>query len=747
MKYIGKERSRVDGHLKVTGRAKYTAEIPLNNLAYGVFAVSTIPSGEIKNIDTSEAEKVKGVVKILTHLNTPKLQSVTSPPAGQSFIPMQNEQIHYEGQPIALVVAETLEAATYAADLIKAEYKKESFTVDFREKLDKGYSAESFAESDSKIGKGDFSPLAAESSIRRTNSKRGENEFPVIVKANTDASDKNTIYLKRTYQTAIRHHNPMENSAAVAEWQGDKLTLYDSTQGISNTKQAAAQMLGLPPENVRVISKFLGGGFGCKGYFWMHEILAAVAAREVKRPVKISLPRKHGFTFHGYQPSSEQILTIAASREGKLQALRHESITPTSVFDDYLEYAAIATRAMYASPAIETTHRIVAVNLNNPTPMRAPHEGLSMFGLESAMDELAYKLEIDPLELRLKNYAEKDPTSGKPFSSKALRECYAEGAERFGWKNREPKIRSMTDGDDLIGWGMASAMMGTFRFASTARVTLEKNGDILIESGTQEIGTGVYTIMPQIAAEVLEVPVERVRIVLGDTTLPEAVMTAGSTSTMSTGSAIHIAAVNLKRKIEKLAGKAVKAENYARILSDNKLEKLSAEGEWSPGEDASPMGEPPDYSMHTFGAIFAEVRVDKDLLTPRVSRIVGVYSAGRIINPKTARSQMLGGMVWGLGQALTEHTILEKNFGCFLGKDLANYEVPVNADIPVLEAYFAREVDEHASVFGAKGIGELGAVGVAPAIANAVYHATGKRISDLPIMLEKLLEGENLRNE
>jgi xanthine dehydrogenase YagR molybdenum-binding subunit len=458
-------------------------------------------------------------------------------------------------------------------------------------------------------------------------------------------------------------------------------------------------------------------------------------------------------------------VALGATRDGQLLAIRHTSVTPTSRFDGYVEYAAIGTRTLYACPAIATQHRVVRVHRGIPTPMRAPHEGLSMFGLECAMDELAVQLGMDPVALRLKNYAETDPTSGKPFSSKALRDCYSQGAERFGWERRTPAPGSMRDGRDLVGWGMASALMSTFRFPAAARVTLEKGGTVLIEMGTQEIGTGVYTIMPQIAADVLGLPVERVRLVLGDTMLPEAGGTFGSSTPMGVGSAVHDAATRLKAQLPQLTGGRVpdSPAAYDALLAQHTLDRvsaesawspgtpverigldagvraLSAEGAWSPGTNASPLGEVPEWSMHTFGAVFVEVRVDADLCIPRLSRCVGVYSAGRSINPKTARSQMLGGIIWGVGQALLEHSAMDHGLGRYLSKNLSGYLVPVNADIPELDVSFVDEFDAHASALGAKGIGELGAVGVGPAIANAVWHATGIRVRELPITPEALL--------
>ncbi|MBA3712399.1 MAG: xanthine dehydrogenase family protein molybdopterin-binding subunit [Pyrinomonadaceae bacterium] len=705
---IGKPLSRLDGRPKVTGAARYTADTPIEGLTYAVFATSTIPHGRVTKLDVSKAEVAPGVLKVLTHLNTPKLKPIQHPPAGQSLMPLQDDRILYEGQPVALVVADTWERARHAADLVRVEYARAPFLMDFTEHLDKAVTVKGFFEPDSKTG--DFD--------------RAFNSAPVK--------------LKQNYHLADRHHNAMEPHATIAAWRRGKLDMYDTVQGVFVARTVIAQALGRKPADVRVRSKYLGGGYGCKGFVWPHQILAAVAAREVRRPVKLVLTRAQDYTSHGYQAATEQTVTLAAGRDGQLVALRHESVAPGSMSDDYVEYGAIASRTMYACPALETRHRIVRVNRGPGTPMRAPQEGPSMFGLECAMDELAVVLKMDPVELRLKNYAERDPTKGKPFSSKKLRECYSEGAQRFGWERRNPKPGSMREGHDLIGWGMASALMETYRFPATARVTLERGGTVLIESGTQEIGTGVYTIMPQIAADVLGVAPERVRLVLGDTTLPGAGMTAGSSTTMGVGSAVHDAATKLKQKLTEMAGGPIAPDAYADLLKRRRLEKLSAEGLWKPDGEAG-TGESKEWTMYTFGAVFVEVRVDESLRVPRLARCVGVYSAGRIINPKTARSQMTGGMIWGLGQALLEHTELELNYGRYVAKDLANYLVPVNADVPDLEAYFVDEVDEHASPIGAKGIGELGAVGVSAAIANAVYHATGVRVRDLPITVEKLL--------
>jgi len=709
---IGQALERKDGDAKVTGRARYTADTSLPGLTFAAMVSSTIASGRMANIDSEAAAAAPGVLKVLTHQTTPRLAKLSPELPMQAPLPLQSDRIHHEGQPIALVVAETLEQAMYAAGLVRVSYEQEPASVDFREALDKGIPLTTYAEPDTRVGDVD------------------------------EAFSRAAVRVEHVYRTADRHHNTMEPSATIADWRDGRLTLHDATQWIWGVRMTLAAAFAIAPEAVRVRNAFVGGGFGCKGYVWPHQILAAIAAREVRRPVKLALTRAQTFTAHGYQTGTHQTVGLGAERDGTLMAIRHDSVTPTSMSDDYMEYAAAGTRALYASPAIATRHRAVRVHRSTPTAMRAPHEGPGMVALEIAMDELAVALEMDPLELRLRNHADVDPTQGKPFSSKKLRECYMQGAERFGWSRRDPRPGSLREGNDLVGWGMATAIMSTFRFPANARITLRPDGEVLIEAGCQEIGTGAYTIMPQIAAETLGVPVDRVRLALGDTTLPETGGTFGSSTTMGVGSAVHDAAMKLRKKLDALAGGEgkAKAKDYAELLAQNRVSGLSADGHWSPGTEASPLGEVKQWSMASFGAVFAEVRVDADLRIPRLTRCVGVYSAGRIVNPMTARSQIIGGIAWGVGQALLEASEMDRTLGRYLSKNLAGYLLPVNADVPAVDVSFVDEFDPHASTIGARGIGELGAVGVGPAIANAVWHATGIRVRDLPIRPEVLLQ-------
>jgi xanthine dehydrogenase YagR molybdenum-binding subunit len=703
---IGQPITRLDGRVKVTGAARYTADTPVDGVLHAVLVPSAIPSGIIARIDRTAADRSPGVVRIFTHENTPRLAGLTNPPAGETVLPLQDDRILYEGQAVALVVADTLERATEAAELVRVTYRAEPFATAFLDRLDRAEPRPLFGNPpDSSVG--DFAASEAGADVT----------------------------VEGVYYTADRHHNPMEPSATLGIWRDGELLLHDSVQGVVDARDVIAQALQLEPARVRVKSEFVGGGFGCKGWVWPHQLLAAMAARELHRPVKLVLTRAQGYTSHGYQPASRQTVRLAARADGTLAGIRHDSILAGSLSGDHVEPTGWGTLALYASPAIAVTHRVVRLHRGNPTPMRAPLEGPGLVAVEIAMDELAYALGMDPLELRLKNYANVSPTDGKPFSSKKLRECYEEGSRRFGWSQRTSAPRSMRDGRDLIGYGMASALFAAFRRPARARVSINRTGEVLIETSTQEIGTGTRTVVPQVAADVLGIPVERISLMLGDTTLPEAGMNAGSTGTLSVGSAVQDGAVKLRRMLAKAGGET--PADYPSALARLGMEKLAADGEWSPGSPGASWDAA--FSMYSFGAVFAEVRVDEDIPIPRVSRVVGVYNAGKIINPKTARSQMTGGIVWGIGQALLERSEMDHRLGRFLSKNLAGYLVPVNADVPNIDASFVHDFDGKVSPIGARGIGELGAIGVGPAIANAVFHATGTRVRGLPIQVEHLL--------
>jgi xanthine dehydrogenase YagR molybdenum-binding subunit len=698
---IGAPIDRLDGVEKVTGRARYTADTPMNGVIHAVMVCSTCPHARIAKIDVEAAQAAPGVLRIFTHLNTPKFGAVSGLPLGQDLLPLQGDLVLYEGQPIALVAARSLEAAMEAARLVKVVYREQPFDTDFSRRLDRGEARPIFFwECDSHVGD--------------------------VAAAWRDAE----VALSQTYRTSDRHHCTMEPSATLAVWQDGKLTLFDSVQGVVDARNTIAKAMQLDPSQVRVKNDFVGGGFGCKGWVWPHQMLAAMAARELGMPVKLVLTRAQTFTSHGYQPATIQKLAISARKDGELTGIRHDSFLAGSFAGNHIEGTGIGTRSLYACPSISTTHRLVRVHRADPTPMRAPLEGIGLVPVEIAMDELAYELGMDPLALRLKNYAEFDPTDGKPFSSKKLRECYEQGAAQFGWSRRSFEPRSMRDGRDLIGYGMATAIFAAFRQPSRARVSIDLQGTVLVETSTQEIGTGARTVLPQIAAEALGVPVERVRLVWGDTNLPSAPMTAGSVTTGSAGSAVHDGALKLKQKL--VAAGAKGSADYADVVRTLNVERLTAEGEFNPPAESSK-------ALFSFGAIFAEVRVDEQIPIPRVSRIVAAYSAGRIINPKTARSQMIGGLTWGIGQALLEHSAMDHRLGRFLSKNLAGYLVPVNADVGRIDVSFVEEFDSELNPVGARGIGELGAIAIGAAIANAVFHATGVRVRELPIRPEMLM--------
>ena len=559
------------------------------------------------------------------------------------------------------------------------------------------------------------------------------------------------------YATPMEHHNPMEPHATLARWDGDRLTLHDATQYVSGVRETVARTLGISPDAVRVIDPFVGGGFGCKGSTWSHVVLAAMAARKVGRPVRLVLARPQMFGPVGGRPQTDQHIVLAARRDGRLTAVRHDVICHASVMEDFVEPAAAPTRALYACPNGTTSHRLASLNVGVATFQRAPGEATGSFAIESAMDELAARLRMDPLALRLANYADTEPSSGKPWSSKRLRECYRDAAERFGWARRSPEPASMRDGRWRIGWGMATATYPGHRMPAAALARLAPDGSLRVQSGTQDLGTGTYTIMSQVAAATLGVPVESVHFELGDTALPKAPVSGGSMTAASVAPAVQDACRNLRHEI---AARCVKDERSPlhgldvanvvlrdarltdrddprrgealRAFASRQQQAIEARGSARPDDDEG-------HAVRSFGAVFVEVRVDRALGVIRVPRVVAAYSAGRILNAKTARSQLEGGIVWGIGMALLEDSLLDPRYGRFANANLAEYHVPVNADIGTIDVTFVDENDTLFNPLGARGIGEMGITGVPAAVANAVYHATGTRVRDLPITLDKLL--------
>ncbi|MEG4344040.1 xanthine dehydrogenase family protein molybdopterin-binding subunit [Microcoleus sp. A003_D6] len=736
-RYIGKEMSRVDGAAKVTGKAKYAAEFKVPNLAYGFIVLGTVAKGTIKSIDTREAQGASGVVRVFTHLNAPKLglksSTEQSPPRpteeqDKSFRALQSDKIFFNMQPVALVVAETYEQARYGARLVKVSYSSEQHMTD----------------------------TEAVRAIARVPTK-GQPPKP---RGNPEeAMRAAAVKVEAEYRIPIEHHNPMEPHAAIAVWEGDKLTVFDKTQEVYGVREHLASSFGLPEENVSVISPFVGGAFGASLRPNYYPALTAMAARELRRPVKVVYTRTQMFTGHGYRPHTIQKIALGAERSGKLSAMIHEAVHNTSTIEEFSDGTTQFTRQVYACPNLYAPLKITNTDLPTPTWMRAPGAVSGMFALECAMDELAYALAIDPLELRLINYAETDPESGKPFSSKALRECYRLGAEKFGWKNRKKEPRSMRDGRLLVGWGMATSVWGAFQMPAAALVTLRADGTAQVASATSDIGPGTYTVMTMIAAEYLGLKLEQVKFELGDTKLPRSPSQGGSWTTASVGSAVRGAALAIGTKLLALANQEANSPlkgaapsdvemldgrlrltsdpdrfvNISAVMKRNNLTEITETFESRPSEERE------KYAMLAHGAQFIEVKVDPDVGTVRVTRAIEVSACGKIMNPKASHSQEIGGVVWGIGMALQEATEIDHRYGRIMNPNLQHYHVPVNADILEIDTIFVEEDDKVVNPLGVKGMGELGMVGIPAAIANAVFHATGRRIRDLPITPDKLL--------
>ncbi len=649
----GKGVDRIDARLKVTGKAPYAAEVPVANVAHAVIVGSSIAKGTIASIDTRAAERAPGVLAVLTHRNAPKLPNAkkAAGPVDRILQLLQDDAIVYADQAIALVVGETLEAAQYGANVVDVRYDSSPPLADMHASMGAAYAPKS-------AGPGG-----------KTDSSRGD----------VDAAFASAKFkVDAVFTTPVENHNPMEPHATIAVWQGeDRLTLYDATQGIFGVRAKIATVFDLPPDHVRVINHYVGGGFGCKGSPWSHVALAAMAARVVGRGVKLVVTRQQMFAMVGHRPQTAQRVALGADAAGKLVAIRHEVTSETSSFDEFVEPSAVQTRMLYACPNVATSHRLVRLDIGTPTFQRAPGESTGTFALESAMDELSVALQMDPIELRLRNYAEAEPEEGKPWSSKSLRACYAQGASRFGWPRRTPRPGSMRERRDLIGWGMATATYPARQSPSSAIARMRADGTALVQAGSQDIGTGTYTIMTQIAADTLAMPIDRVRFELGDTTFPETPVSGGSQTASSTGSAVKMAGRGLFKRLMQVAVNdaasplhgldvdaidaadgvlvsktdAAKRDPYEAVVARSGLGEITAEVHTGEKADRK------KYASHSFGAHFVEVRVDQELGTIRVARVVGAFAAGKILNPKTARSQFIGGIVWAIGLALQEHTV------------------------------------------------------------------------------------------
>ncbi len=693
--------TRVEAAAKVTGSALYAADHHPAGMLYAVLVGAPVAAGRVRGVDTAAAVASPGVVAVLTAAELPDFPEL-SEPAGVTRMPLTDNQIHYEGQPVAVVIGDSVEAAEAGRALVVVDCERTEPVL-----LGSGTREPAPGEFGGGFDKGDMDAAWSAAALR----------------------------IEQTYRKSARHHHAMETSGTVAQWDGAQLTLWDTVQAAATVPPVVGAALGIDPGHIRIVARHVGGGFGSKSYIWPHEILAAAAARATGRPVKLHLRRADQFSNVGYQPWMEQTIRLAADSSGRLTGIEHIAVNNAGMVDTHVEPAALSSRNLYASPAIRTSQLIERVNLNVPTPMRAPLEGTGQWALESAMNELADAAGVDPLDVRLANFAEVSPADGRPWSSNRLREAYAEGARRYGWRERHQRPR--TDGPWIIGHGMATATMGSFRFPSSARVRLRDDGRVVVETNVQDIGTGVQTILSHIAAEELGLPPTRVEIRWGDTNLPAGGPAYGSSTTMSAGSAVALAARDV---VKQLARRRIDVTD-TRALRE--VGEIVGEGRFTPpGGGMNLDGEGTRSALRTWGAIFVEVGVDRDFGLIRLRRAVGVYSAGRILNPVTARAQMIGGIIWGWGKATLEESDQEPVHGRWLAKNLSNVAVPVNADIPSsLDVSFIDEYDDAASVIGARGIGELGATGVDAAVAAAVHDAVGVRVRDLPILPWKVLGG------
>jgi xanthine dehydrogenase YagR molybdenum-binding subunit len=727
---------RYEGIAKVTGKAKYAAEFsqPFSkaDLAYAYIVQSTIPSGTIVSIDRAAADRSNGVIAILTPFNAPKLsQGPPQPPARRNLSLLQNADVSYNGQPVAVVVARSLIEAKTAASLLKFKYASKPAQVRFQDRLDEARWPKNPGKEPAGNHRGDVQAGFA----------------------------KSVAIVENTYVTPIQYHNPMETHGTIAWWDSEKLNVYDATQYISGVRMSLAKAMNIPLDDVHVMNPLVGGGFGSKGSMWSHVPLCAMAAKVTGKPVKLVLEREQMFGPVGGRPSTISKIKLGADADGKLLSMQHDVVLNASVMEDFVEHAEGPTKNLYMSEANSVSAKIIEVNLGVSTFMRAPGEAPGTAVLEIAMDELAEKLKMDPIQLRLVNYAEKDPSHDRPWSDKHLRDCYQKAADRFGWSKRSATPRAVTEGNALIGYGMATATYPANRSAAQAVVRMLPGGRMFVGSGTQDLGTGTYTIMAQQAAAGLGIDPTLVEVKLGDSALPKAPVSGGSQSSASVLPAIQDATTQLKLKLADVAiadsqsplhglktldidakdGRLINKNNPAQsdsltdLIARNGNKPVEAMGSAEPSESRDSM------TSNSWGAVFAEVAVDKDTYMVKVRRIVGTYDIGTLLNEKTGLNQLMGGIVWGVSFALYEGAQIDPTYGRIVNGSLAEYHVPVNADIGIIDVTVLNIPDLKFNPIGSRGIGEIGITGTAAAVANAIYNATGKRIREYPITPDKIM--------
>jgi xanthine dehydrogenase YagR molybdenum-binding subunit len=730
---------RVDGRAKVTGAARYTAEFDIKGLSYGVLVSSNVTRGAIKAMDTKAAEKAPGVLAVITHLNAPKVPGYETtvhptkgPTGGRGLQVFGDEHVRFNGQPVALVIADTFERATHAASLVKVAYDKENHQTNLHQ-----------VQKESK-------PLEGQ---RYGNNIRGKE----------DGYKEAPVKIEAEYVVPMEVHHPMELHATIAVWDGeDKVKVYDKTQGVKATQRNIMQAFKLPEQNVQVIAQYVGGGFGAALRTWPHTIAAVMGAKVTGRPLKLVLNRSQMFWLVGYRPHTLQKIGLGATPDGKLLGITHEAISHTSNYEEFTEGTVNISRLLYACPNVTTRYKVFPLDMSTPTWMRGPGEATGAFALESALDELAYALNMDPIELRLRNYAETDPQRNLPYSSKFLKEAYQLGADRIGWKDRNPKVGSMKEGEWQVGYGMGTGVFNANRGTARALVRLTDDGRLLVQSAVSDSGPGTATAMTQVAAQAMGIPSSKITFELGDSSLPPGPTQGGSTTTSTLGAAVYDASMALKNKLAALLKDdplfhtatihEVKTDDlsfendtiflktdrskritYADLLKKKGLKELEVT------EESKATEEQRKYASYSYSVHFVKVLVHPVTGVIRIARVVCAADAGKIISPKQAAGQMIGGAVGGIGMALMEEGVVDHRYGRWVNKDLADYHVPVHADVPVIEAVFVDKPDPVLNPIGAKGMGEIALIGFAAAVANAVYHATGKRIRSLPLTLDKII--------
>jgi xanthine dehydrogenase YagR molybdenum-binding subunit len=727
--YIGIPTSRVDGRAKVTGAAQYAAEFNAADMAYGSVVASTIAKGRIKRIDCGAARAVDGVIDVLTHENRPRMAGTDNAyqdevaPGGSPFRPLYDDKVKFNGQPIALVLAENSEAARFAASLVVVEYERENSATDLHARLDAAFVVDK-----PEKPRGDADKAFAAADVRH----------------------------EAEYFIPVEHHNPMELFAAtVVSDASGRLTVYDKTQGVQNVQRYLCGVFDLKPDQIRVVSPFVGGAFGSGLRPQYEVVLAVLGAQALKRAVRVVLTREQMYGL-GYRPATIEQVALGATNGGTLEAIKHSAIAMTSQYEEFSRNDTAWSEMLYKSANVKYEHKLARLDMPTPADMRAPGAATGVFALECAMDELAVALKLDPLELRLRCYSDREQSQNVPYTSKQLRDCYSQGAATFGWGRRNPAPRSMRDGTELVGWGMATGIWEALQVPIAARIVLSGNGHAEVSCATSDIGTGTYTIMAQLAAEMLGLPIDNITVKLGDSTLPPAPVEGGSWTAASVAHAIAATADEIRARLLALAQQVagsplagarpenVRLHDGMIVTTKDGIRAVSIVDAMRQGgvdriecEKSAQFPQDDKHARNTHSAIFAEVKVDEQIGIIRVTRVVNAVAAGRILNPKTAHNQVMGSVVWGIGMALHEETLIDHRFGRIMNANIAEYHVPVHADVQDIQVIFVDEPDDVINPLGIKGVGEIGLVGVAAAIANAVYHATGKRVRDLPITLDK----------